>query len=72
MTQKKLLAQVDKGERPLHWPREWEAEARRRKKTMAKAAWFQPADTATFIPATPGGKLTEQLREVLHEEGSRL
>ena len=72
MTQKKLLAQVDKGERPLHRPREWEAEARRRKKTMAKAAWFQPADTATFIPTTPGGKLTEQLREVLQEEGSRL
>ena len=72
MTQKKLLAQVDKGERPLHRPREWEAKARRRKKTMAKAAWFQPADTATFIPATPDGKLTEQLREVLQEEGSRL
>ena len=68
----RLLAQVDKGERPLHRPREWEAEARRRKKTLAKAAWFRPADTVTFIPATPGGKLTEQLREVLQEEGRRL
>jgi hypothetical protein len=26
----------------------------------------------TFIPATLGGKLTEQLREVLREEGRRL
>ena len=35
-------------------------------------AWYRPADTVTFIPATPGGKLTEQLREVLQEEGKRL
>ena len=34
-------------------PREWEAEARRRKKTLAKAAWYRPADTVTFIPAAP-------------------
>ena len=52
---KRLLAQVHRGERPLHRPREWEAEPRRRKKTLAKAAWFRPADTVTFIPATPGG-----------------
>ena len=51
----RLLAQVDRGERPLHRPREWVAEPRRRKKTLAKAAWFRPADTVTFIPATPGG-----------------
>ena len=29
-------------------------------------------DTVTFIPATPGSKLTEQLREGLQEEGRRL
>ena len=28
--------------------------------------------TVTFIPATPGGKLTKHLREVLQEEGRRL
>ena len=27
--------------------------------------------TVTFIPATPGGKLTKHLREVLQEEGSQ-
>ena len=32
----KLLAQVDKGERPLHRPREWEAEARKRKKSRSQ------------------------------------
>ena len=69
---KKLLAKVDKGERPLHQPREWEVEARKRKKILAKAAWFRPADTGTFIPAIPGGKQTEQRRDVLEEEGKRL
>ena len=39
---------------------------------IAKAAWYRPTDTVTFIPATPGGKLTEQLRQVLQEEGKRL
>ena len=28
----RLLTRVDRGERPLHRPREWEAEARLRKK----------------------------------------
>ena len=34
--------------------------------------WYRPAHTVTFIPATPDGKLTGRLREVLHEEGQRL
>ena len=63
---------MDKGERPLHRPREWQAEARLRKKSLAKATWYRPADTVVFIPATPGGRLTEQLREVLDEESKRL
>ena len=68
----RLLARVDRGERPLHRPREWEAEARLRKKALAKVSWYRPADTVIFIPATPGGKLTEKLRDVLQEEGRRL
>ena len=63
---------MDRGERPLHRPREWQAEARLRKKTLAKATWYRPADTVVFIPATPGGRLTEKLRDVLQEEGKRL
>jgi hypothetical protein len=68
----RLLEQVDRGERPLHRPREWEAAARRRKKVLARAAWHRPADTVAFIPATPGGELAERLRAVLQEEGARL
>ena len=68
----KLLEAVDRGERPLHRPREWEAQARRQKKLIAKAAWYRPAHTVTFVPATPGGELTCLLREVLQEEGQRL
>ena len=58
----RLLEQVDRGERPLHRPREWQAAARRRRKMLARAAWHRPADTVAFIPAMPGDELAERLR----------
>ena len=68
----RLLERVDRGERPLHRPRGWQAAARRRKKMLSKAAWYRPADLVTFIPATPGGELVARMKPVLEEEGRRL
>ena len=48
------LGRGDKEERPLHRPREWQTQASIKKKMMAKAIWFRPADTVVFIPATIG------------------
>ena len=45
----------DRGEVPLYRPRDWQAQARRRKKLLAKMAWFWPADTVIHVPCTLGG-----------------
>ena len=68
----RLLEKVDRGERPLHRPREWQAVARRKNKLLSKAAWYRPADLVVFIPATPGGELVAKMKPVLEEEGKRL
>ena len=68
----RILDQVDRGERPLHRPRTWNAEARRKKKLISKGAWYRPADAVFFAPATPGGELAKQLQKVVEEESKRL
>ena len=68
----RILDKVDKGERPLHRPRTWNAEVRRKRKLISKGAWYRPADAVFFAPATPGGELAKQLQIVMEEEGKRL
>jgi hypothetical protein len=60
------------GEKPLYRPREWQEAARRRRKGLRRAAWYRPADTVLFLPATPNSELAEMAREVLEQEGGRL
>ena len=55
----------DRGEKPLYRPREWKQEERQREKHLKKAAWFRPADSVAFFPATPGGELVTMVRKVL-------
>jgi hypothetical protein len=61
-----------KGDKPLYRPREWRQEERRKRRGLRRAAWFRPADTVLFLPATPNSELAGMAREVLAEEGSRL
>ena len=48
------VAASDSGEVPLYRPRDWQAQPRRKKKLVAKMAWFRPADTVIHVPCTPG------------------
>ena len=66
------VASSDRGEKLLYRPREWRQEERIREKQLKKAAWFRPADSVAFFPATPGGELVTMVRKVLEEEGIRL
>jgi hypothetical protein len=61
-----------RGEKPLYRPRGWQQESRRRRKRMKRAAWYRPADTVIFCPATPGSELAHRLRKVAEEEGQRI
>jgi hypothetical protein len=60
------------GEKPLYRPREWQEAERRRRKGLRRPAWYRPADTVLFLPATPNSELAEMARKVVEEEGSRL
>ena len=48
------------------------AASERGEKLLSKTAWFRPADSVAFMPATPGGELASEMRKVLEEEGKRL
>ena len=56
----------------LFRPRDWQPQARRRKRILAKAAWFRPADTVIKVPYTPKSALASMVRQVVQEEGGRL
>ena len=56
----------------MYRPREWNQEARRRKKQLKRASWFRPADTVLFVPVTPKSELAGRVRRVVEEEGRRI
>ena len=66
------VAASERGDKPLYRPREWRKKERQEKKLLSKAAWFRPADSVAFMPATPGGELSSEMKKVLEEEGKRL
>ena len=69
---KRQVAASERGEVPLYRPRDWNAPARRRKKLLAKMAWFRPADTVLRVPCTPGATLATSVKQVVEEEAGRL
>ena len=62
----------DIGEIPLHRPREFMQEERRKKKLLTKTSWYRPFDAVGFFPPTPGAKLAKILQEIVTEETSRI
>ena len=48
------VAASDRGEVPLYLRHDWQAPARRRRKQLAKMAWFPPADTVQRVPCPQG------------------
>ena len=60
------------GEKPLFRPRGWQQEERRRRKMVRKTSWYRPADCVGFFPPTPGGELTQEINQILKEEGRRI
>ena len=63
---------ADAGTVPLHRPRDFDEENRRKKKLMSKTSWFRPADAVLFVPATPNSELANRIRKVVAVEAARL
>ncbi|KAL9971074.1 hypothetical protein ACROYT_G023559 [Oculina patagonica] len=59
-------------DRPINRPRSYQAKERRKKKLSAKTQWFKTGgySTVMFVPATPGGRLANMLREVEERSGT--
>ena len=63
---------ADKGITPLHRPRDYKREERRRKKLLAKSTWYWPNDAVGFFPGTPGRELAKSIHKIVSEETERL
>ena len=62
----------DKGLIPLHRPRDFDYDQRRKKKLMTKSSWYRPNDAVGFFPPTPKGILAKQIQSIASEESKRL
>ena len=63
---------ADRGERPLHRPRDYQTEQRWKQKAMTKTTWYRPDSAVGFIPATPDGLLAKEIQNIVSEEAARL
>ena len=65
---KNQCKRADNGEVPLHRPRNFNREERKKKKIITKTSWYKPNDSVIFIPSTPGSILARRYREVISNE----
>ena len=69
---RRQAARSDAGGVPLFRERSYERQARRKKKLMAKVAWYRPANVVGFMPVSPGGELASGLQKIVTEEASKI
>ena len=66
----KQLSRAAEGICPLYRPKGYKTEERRRKKLVAKRAWYKPFSTVLFCPPSPNSCLAVELRKVVEQETS--
>ena len=65
-------AAADAGVKPLHRPREFQSEERRKNKLLSKTSWYRPASAVGFITATLGAELANEIQEIVTEDTARI
>ena len=63
---------ADQGIRPLHRPRSFDQENRRKAKLLSPRTWYRPASVVGFYPPSPGGQLAKEVQEIVTEELGRI
>ena len=63
-------AAADAGVKPLHRPREFQSEERRKNKLLSMR--YRPASAVEFIPATPGAELAAEIQKIVTEETAKV
>ena len=61
---------ADRGITPLHRPRSFEREKRRRKALLTKTSWYRPANSVIRVPATPDSELVNTINGIV-KKGAR-
>ena len=56
---------ADNGGSPVHRPRSYNIEERRKKKMLTKTFWYRPFDTVSSFPGTTNGELANRLRAIV-------
>ena len=67
----KQLKRNDEGECPLHRPKGYRTEERRREKMVKKRSWYKPYESVIFCPPTPGGELAKRMRRITQNVSER-
>ena len=65
-------ARADRGGTPLHRPRQYEQEARLRRKLLTKTSWYRPHNAVGFFPPTPGNILVKNIQSIVTRYVTRL
>ena len=63
---------ADRGITPLHRPRSFEREKRRRKALLTKTSWYRPANSVIRVPATPDSELVNTINEIVKKRAGQL
>ena len=63
---------ADKGGTPVHRPRSYNREERKKKKLLTKTSWYRPYDAVGFFPGTPDGEFARQIKAIVDDETKRL
>ena len=66
----RMVKEEREGDRPVHRPRDWQAEERRKAKRKKKHSWATKGGCIApiIIPSTPNSELLQMLREVAQTE----
>ena len=68
---RRQCARADSGGTPLFRSREFERQARRKRKLMSRESWFRPANNMVcFIPSS--GELAAGIQQIVREEGKKI
>ena len=61
---------TEKGIRPIFRPKTWKKEERKKEKELKKKQWATKKGhiAPIFVPATPGGELAKEMREIADKE----
>ena len=67
-----IVKQVERGDRPLYRPSQWNREDRALKKKVKEKNWFGSKQSVMFVQATPGEILRKRVEDIVTKAGFKI